>query len=86
MSSPAVQPQYAPEQYLILERKAKYKSEYINGQIVAMSGASRAHNLIAGNIYREISLQLRERPCEAYISDMRVKVRMLVVSGSGMGR
>lgn len=76
MPSPAVQPRYTAEQYLMLERKAAYKSEYINGQIIAMSGASRAHNLIAGNIYREISLQLRGRPCEVYISDMRVKVSL----------
>ena len=74
MSSTAVQTLYTPEQYLTLERKADYKSEYINGYIVAMSGASRQHNLIAGNIFREVSLQLKGGPCEAYINDMRVKV------------
>ncbi len=65
---------YTPEQYLALEREAEYKSEYINGQIYAMSGASREHNQTAGNMFREISTQLRGRPCEAYVSDMRVKV------------
>jgi Uma2 family endonuclease len=74
MSSAVVQPRYTPEQYLALERKADYKSEYINGHVIAMAGASRPHNLIAGNLYREVSQQLRGRPCEAYISDMRVKV------------
>lgn len=75
MSSLATQVRYTPEEYLELERKAPYKSEYVNGRIFAMSGASRPHNLIAGNVYREISSQLRGRPCEAYVSDMRVKVR-----------
>ncbi|ETX04060.1 MAG: hypothetical protein ETSY2_31015 [Candidatus Entotheonella gemina] len=74
MSSAAVQPRYTSDQYLALERKADYKSEYINGHIVAMAGASRQHNLIASNLCREVSQQLRGRPCEAYISDMRVKV------------
>ena len=74
MSSTAVQPRYTPEQYLALDRKADYKSEYINGHVIAMAGASQRHNLIAGNLYREVSQQLRGRPCEAYISDMRVKV------------
>jgi len=74
MPSTAMQPHYTPEEYLMLERKADYKSEYVNGQIIAMAGASRIHNLIAGNLYREVSQQLRGRPCEAYISDMRVKV------------
>lgn len=74
MSSVVRQSHYRPEDYLALERQADYKSEYVNGQIVAMAGASRQHNLIAGNLYREVSQQSRGRPCEAYISDMRVKV------------
>src|SRR5205823_13710982 len=64
---------YTPEEYLALERKAEYKSEYINGQIYAMSGASREHNLIAFNLAIELGTQLKGRPCEGYGSDMRVK-------------
>src|SRR5258706_3265532 len=39
-----------------------------------MTGASRKHNLVAGNIFRELSQQLKSRQCEAYVGDMRVKV------------
>lgn len=74
MSFAVVQSRCTPEQYLRLERKADCKSEYINGHIIAMAGASRRHNLIAGNFYREVNQQLRGRSCETYISDMRVKV------------
>ncbi|NUQ63920.1 MAG: Uma2 family endonuclease [Pirellulales bacterium] len=63
-----------PEEYLSKERKAEYKSEYYRGEMFAMSGASREHNLIAGNVSREAGNQLRDRPCEVYQSDMRVKV------------
>ncbi|NLY02475.1 MAG: Uma2 family endonuclease [Rhodopirellula sp.] len=63
-----------PEEYLAQERKAEYKSEYYDGETFAMSGASRAHNLIAGNVIREAGNQLRDRDCEVYSSDMRVKV------------
>src|SRR5436305_1067989 len=73
MSSLAKQ-HYTADQYLALEREAEYKSEYINGEIYAMSGASREHNLIAVNLVRELSSQMRGRPCEVYGSDMRVKV------------
>lgn len=73
MSSLA-QPRYTPEHYLALERRAKHRSEYINGSILAMAGASRQHNLIAGNVFGELRAQLRGRPCEAYINDMRVKI------------
>ncbi len=64
-----------PEEYLRLERQAEYKSEYLNGEIFAMGGASETHNLIAGNIFGELRQQLKDRPCRAYVSDMRVKVR-----------
>lgn len=74
MSSAVIEPRYTAEEYLALERKAEEKSEYVNGHIIAMSGASRQHNIIAANISREISSQLRGRPCESYISDMRVRV------------
>jgi len=63
-----------PEQYLDLERRSEIRSEYIAGRIFARSGASRRHNLIAGNLFRELSGQLRARPCEVYVGDMRVKV------------
>ncbi|MGZ8174633.1 MULTISPECIES: Uma2 family endonuclease [Methylobacter] len=73
---PAVltQAHYTAEEYLTLERSASSKSEFHDGQIYAMTGASRKHNLITVNIARELSVQLKKRPCEAYGSDMRVKV------------
>ena len=63
-----------PEEYLAFERAAEYKNEYFDGEIYAMTGASRRHNLIAGNIFTALNNQLRDKPCEAYISDMRVRI------------
>lgn len=71
--SALTQTRYTVEEYLTLERSAACKSEFHDGQIYAMTGASREHNLVSGNIYRELSEQLKKRPCEAYINDMRVK-------------
>lgn len=65
---------YTPEEYLALERQADYKSEYFAGEIFAMTGASRKHNLVAGNVLASLHAQLKGRPCEIYPSDMRVKV------------
>jgi Uma2 family endonuclease len=61
-------------EYLAIERQAQTKSEFYDGEMFSMAGAKRNHNLIAGNIYREISEQLRKGSCEAYVGDMRVKV------------
>ena len=68
------QKHFTPEEYLALERQAPYKSEYYAGEIFALAGASRWHNLIVTNVLREVSLQLKGRPCAAYPSDLRVKV------------
>ena len=63
-----------PEEYLTFERAAEYKNEYFDGEIYAMTGASRKHNLIAGNIGGSLWQQLRGKPCEVYPSDMRVRI------------
>jgi Uma2 family endonuclease len=63
-----------PAEYLAIERTADYKSEFYAGEMFAMAGGSREHNLIAGNVLRHLGNQLEQRPCEVYPSDMRVKV------------
>ena len=68
------QARYSPQEYLELERQAEYKSEYVNGEIFARSGASEEHNLIVGNVFAALHTQFRGRPCKVYASDMRVKV------------
>ena len=63
-----------PEEYLAAERRNEYKSEYIDGETGAMTGASRKHNLVGVNITGELHRQLRGRPCELYANDMRVRL------------
>jgi Uma2 family endonuclease len=63
-----------PEEYLVLERKAERKSEYFGGEMFAIGGASKEHNLIVANVIIALGVQLKKRPCEVYPSDMRVKV------------
>jgi Uma2 family endonuclease len=65
---------YTPEEYLALERNAEFKSEYIDGRIVAMTGASAPHVTIVGNISAELRSHLRGGSCRAYASDMRVQI------------
>lgn len=63
-----------PEEYLAVERQAETKSEYFNGEVFGMVGASREHNLIVANLTRELTQQLKGKPCELYPNDMRVKI------------
>ena len=74
MASAAAHTHLTPEEYLAFERKATTKHEYLNGQIVAMSGASFAHNFITVNIATHLNIQLMNGECRVATSDMRVKV------------
>ena len=66
---------YTDEEYLAFEREAEEKHELIDGEIVAMAGASRRHNLIGLNTATEIRFQLKGKNCETYANDMRVRMR-----------
>lgn len=67
-------PFLTPEEYLVIERKAECKSEYCNGEMFAMSGASEQHASIVANVMYLLVGQLRGRPCKAYSNDLRVRV------------
>ena len=73
MASLPAQTLFTSEEYIAQERKALHKSEYLSGQIFAMSGASRAHSLITGNIFNRLYNQLVASDCEVHSSDMRVQ-------------
>jgi len=63
-----------PEEYLVLERTAEYKSEYFAGELFAMAGASERHASIVANLMYMLVGQLKGRPCKAYANDLRLKV------------
>jgi len=63
---------YTPEIYLELERTATERSEFVDGDVFMMAGASRKHNTITINLSSEMHQQLKNRDCQVYSSDMRV--------------
>jgi len=63
-----------PEEYLAAERKAETKSEYYDGEVFLMSGASLEHNLIVANIIASLVQQLRGKGCSTLPNDMRVHI------------
>jgi Uma2 family endonuclease len=63
-----------PEEYLRRERQAETKSEYWDGQVYALAGASQRHTIIVANILALAVMQFKGRSCTAHGSDLRVKV------------
>lgn len=63
---------YTPEEYLELEEKALYKSEYRNGEIIPMTGGSGNHNKITLAIAAILLYALRRKTNEVFMADMRL--------------
>jgi Uma2 family endonuclease len=67
-------PDLTVEEYLASEQDSEIRHELIGGQLMAMSGSSKVHNLIAGNIYTRLRIHLRGSPCQAFISDIKARI------------
>lgn len=63
---------FTESEYLELERKADFKSEYYKGEIFAMAGASLIHNEIVSNLMYILNQILKDKPCKVYPSDLRL--------------
>jgi len=60
--------------YLAKERLAPFKSEYYRGEMFAMAGASRSHNVIHANLTLEVGTQLKGSRCRTLHNDQRVLI------------
>ncbi len=65
--------QITPEEYFEMEASSEYKSEYFNGEIFAMTGASFNHNVIATNVLTEIHSALKDTDCFVLSGDMKIQ-------------
>jgi Uma2 family endonuclease len=74
MNQPSPKPFLAVEDYIEGELHSEVKHEYLAGEVYAMAGASRAHNLITRNLGFALHRQLRGGPCQVFMSDMKVRL------------
>lgn len=72
--SAQAQRKWAAQEYLAFERESDGKSEFVDGEIFALAGASRTHNRIAWSVVAALDPQLDEHGCEGFVSDMRVRI------------
>ncbi len=62
------------EEYLAIERNAEFKSDFYDGEMYAMAGASIEHNRVKENLTYELKSRMRGGPCESFSSDQRVHI------------
>ncbi len=65
---------YTIAEYLELERQTGIKYEYEGGEVFAMAGGTATHSLIGGNAVAELRRVLKNRPCNAYNSDLKIAI------------
>lgn len=65
------------DDYLEGERHSEIKHEYSGGVVTAMAGASKKHELVAGNLFASIHAQLRGKGCRTFKSDMKVRAEVV---------
>lgn len=76
MSTARITESISVDAYLEGELLSQVKHEYIAGAVFAMVGATNAHNMIAGNTLMALGTRLKGRPCRAFNSDTKIRIRM----------
>jgi Uma2 family endonuclease len=66
--------QYSVAEYLAFERGSALRHEYVNGDIFAMTEASKEHGQIVRNMGTQLMQAVLERPCKFFVETMRVRI------------
>ncbi len=74
MTSTAHERRYTYREYLELEASGDVRYEFFDGAVYAMSGGSPDHSRLAANVISALSTQLGGKPCQAFTSDLRIRV------------
>ncbi len=77
MEQPAETLIFDSEAFLEWEELQEDKYEFIQGEVFAMGGARREHVVVAGNMFATLKHNLKGKPCQTYISDMKLRVEQV---------
>ncbi|MCT7972086.1 Uma2 family endonuclease [Laspinema olomoucense] len=64
----------SPEEYLERERHSPIKHEYLDGDVYAMAGTTKSHNIISLNLALLLRTGLKNSPCQTFIADIKVNI------------
>lgn len=65
-------PEMTIEEYLEFEKTSPIKHEFVGGRLYAMTGTTKRHNFITGNIYRKLIGAAEDTACQVFIADVKV--------------
>ena len=64
----------SPEEYLEFEHHSHIKHEYIDGEVYAMTGTTKAHNTISLNLAILFREKLKNSNCQTFMADIKVNI------------
>ncbi|NJN60618.1 MAG: Uma2 family endonuclease [Coleofasciculaceae cyanobacterium RL_1_1] len=72
----ATNPLYiTPDDYLAAEEISPIRHEYRDGEVFAMTGGTRNHHTIAGNLFFRLKNHLRGSGCRTFMEGMKLRVQ-----------
>ncbi|MFM7221652.1 MAG: Uma2 family endonuclease, partial [Nodosilinea sp.] len=72
IAQPQVSRRYTAEEYLTQEIASDWRHEYINGEIVPMTGGTPDHNQILLNLAGALNMSLAQQPYRVFAADQRL--------------
>ena len=75
MGQPDIHHRYTAEEYFALEEQSEVRHEFFDGEVFAMAGGTKSHNLIKGNMMVNIRAGVRQKGCRAYDESVRLAVQ-----------
>ncbi|QLE56357.1 Uma2 family endonuclease [Nostoc sp. TCL26-01] len=63
---------YTSEEYLELEVNSQERHEYIDGEIIVMTGGTPNHNKIALNLSAALNFAMKRQPYQVFVTDQRL--------------
>ena len=63
---------YTPEEYLEFEINSPERHEYINGEIIPMTGGLPNHNRLVLNLASALNFALRQQAYDVFVTDQRL--------------
>ena len=67
-------PRITAGEYLAMDRAAPFKSEFVGGEVFAMSGGLYAHGVLISRFSRELEDALEDGPCVVSVTEVRLQV------------
>ena len=66
------------EEYFDFEERSPIRHEYVEGEVYAMSGVTRRHSAIVGNVHARLHPVTRGGPCRVHVAEVKLHLGRVI--------